>query len=48
MSNEETIKSELDFVYETTLSRALHLGWSLQRAEDFARSAALDYFLTSK
>lgn len=48
MRSDEYIKSELDFVYETTLSRALHLGWSLQRAEDFARSAVVDYFLTAK
>ena len=48
MRSDEYIKPELDLVYDSTLAKALTLGWSRQRAEDFARAAALDYFLTAK
>ena len=48
MRSDEYIKPELDLVYDAALARALTLGWSRQRAEDFARAAAYDYFLTAK
>jgi hypothetical protein len=48
MRSDEYIKPELDLVYDSTLARALTLGWSRQRAEDFARAAVVDYFLTAK
>lgn len=35
---------ELDYVYGSTLYRALDLGYSRQRAEDLARAAVKDYY----
>ena len=45
MNNESDIKNELDFVYESTLGRALQLGYPEHRARKLAQDAVLDYFL---
>jgi hypothetical protein len=45
MNNESDIKNELDFVYESTLGRALKLGYPETRARKLAQDAVLNYFL---
>lgn len=39
-------KNELDFVYETTLARALNLGYSPQQARERAAQAVKDHWET--
>lgn len=39
-------KTELDFVYETTLARALNLGYSPQQARERAAQAVKDHWET--
>ena len=48
MNSEEYVKPELDLVYHATLEKAIRLGHGRKKAEDMARNAVLDYFLTAR
>lgn len=44
MTTNKNTPTELDFVYESTLYRALSLGYTRRLAEDLAREAVKDHF----